>query len=189
VVQRISEAEKPEIADALERGESIRGIARRMGGAQPSIRMYLVSCEGRRPRSPNCSKPRLSLMEREEISRGVAAGLSLRVIARQLGRASFTVSRELAANGGRALYRAKTADRDARRRARRPKPAKLAQCPRLRRVVEAELAKWRSPQQISSWLALAYPDGVNQVCVGAAVKSGPGRTLDWWKPTSTDVTS
>src|SRR5207302_8892949 len=122
------------------------------------VRMYLGSCGGRRPRPPHCSTLRLSLAEREEISRGVAAGLSLRAIARQLGRAPSTVSRELTANGGRVRYRAATADRDARRRARRPKPAKLAHCPRLRRVVEAELAKWWSPQQISSWLALAYPD-------------------------------
>src|SRR5437763_2134866 len=154
----MSEAEKADIWDALERGESMRGIARRMGRAHASIRMYLVSCEGRRPRPANRSQLRLSLAEREEISRGVAAGRSLRAIARQLGRAPSTVSRELTANGGRVRYRAATADRDARRRARRPKPAKLAHCPRLRRVVEAELAKWWSPQQISSWLALAYPD-------------------------------
>jgi IS30 family transposase len=158
VVQRMSAAERAEVWDALERGESMRGIARRLGRAHASIRVYLVSCAGRRPRPPNCSTLRLSLTEREEISRGVAAGLSLRAIARQLRRAPSTVSRELAANGGRTRYRAAAADRDARRRARRPKPTKLAQCPRLRRVVEAELAKWWSPQQISSWLALVYPD-------------------------------
>jgi IS30 family transposase len=62
------------------------------------------------------------------------------------------------ANGGRAGYRALQADRAARRRARRPKVAKLARCRRLRAVVEAKLADYWSPQEISSWLARVYPD-------------------------------
>jgi transposase, IS30 family len=100
----------------------------------------------------------LSLAEREEISRGLAAGLSIRAIADGLGRSASTVCRDVNANGGRAKYRALPADRGAQRRALRPKRAKLAQCRRLRSVVERKLeARW-SPQQISGWLAERYPN-------------------------------
>jgi IS30 family transposase len=155
---RLSEAEKADIWDAIERGEAMRAIGRRLGRSSSSIRTYLVACEGRRPRPPGRSELRLSLAEREEISRGIAAGQSLRAIARQPGRAPSTISREIAGNGGCGAYRALVADRAARRRAHRPKTAKLARCKRLRRVVEARLAELWSPQQIASWLALAYPD-------------------------------
>ena len=110
------------------------------------------------PPPPKRSPLRLSLAEREEISRGLAGGESLRAIARRLGRAPSTVSREVAANGGARRYRACVADRRAVRGMRRPKAAKLAQCPRLRAVVEAKLELRWSPQQISGWLALAFPD-------------------------------
>jgi IS30 family transposase len=80
------------------------------------------------------------MAEREEISRGVAAGQSCRHIAERLGRAPSTVSRELARNGGRYHYRAQAAGAAAFRRAQRPKPAKLVLEPRLRVVVEAKLA-------------------------------------------------
>ena len=97
------------------------------------------------------------MAEREEISRGVAAGDSCRAIAKRLGRAPSTVSRELARNGGRGCYRAQAADAAAFRRAQRPKAAKLAVESRLRAVVEAKLAVRWSPQQIAGWLPLAYP--------------------------------
>ena len=155
---RLSEAEKAEIWDALERGESMRGIARRLGRAHASIRTFVAACAGRRPRSPSQSTLRLSLEEREEISRGLAAGDSFRAIAARLGRAPSTVCREVAGNGGRRHYRALVADRAARRRAHRPKPAKLAQCPRLRAEVEAGLAAWWSPQEISRRLVRDHPD-------------------------------
>jgi len=100
---------------------------------------------------------RLSLGEREEISRGLAAGESLRGIANRLGRASSTVSREVASNGGPRKYRATTAHRASRHRARRPKPAKLATNHRLREVVEEKLEGWWSPLQISRWLYDQYP--------------------------------
>jgi transposase, IS30 family len=158
VVARFSEAEKADIWDALERGEALRAIGRSLGRCSSSIRTYLISCEGRRPRPPGSSELRLSLREREEVSRGLAAGESMRRIATRLGRAPSTICREVAANGGRRAYRALIADRQARRRARRPKRSKLATSRRLRRVVEAKLELWWSPQQISSWLASAYPD-------------------------------
>jgi len=98
----------------------------------------------------------LSLNEREEISRGLAAGRSLRSIAGRLGRAPSTVSREVARHGGRRRYRATRADDRAWRRARRPKPCKLAREPRLRALVAQKLSEEWSPEQISGWLARTY---------------------------------
>jgi IS30 family transposase len=97
------------------------------------------------------------MAEREEISRGVAAGESCWKVAARLGRAPSTVSRELARNGGRHRYRAQAADAAAFRRAQRPKAAKLVVQPRLRAVVEAKLALRWSPEQIAGWLPLADP--------------------------------
>jgi IS30 family transposase len=82
----------------------------------------------------------------------------LRAIARRLGRAPSTISRDVRGNGGAGRYRACRADTAALGRMRRPKPAKLAQCERLRRVVEAKLELRWSPQQISGWLVGAFPD-------------------------------
>jgi IS30 family transposase len=109
-------------------------------------------------REPQRSPLRLSLAEREEISRGLAAGQSVRAIAQGMGRSASAVCRGVAANGGRERYRACDADRRAVRKMRRPKPARLACCPRLREVVEGKLELRWSPQQIAAWLALAYPD-------------------------------
>jgi IS30 family transposase len=97
------------------------------------------------------------MAEREESSRGVAAGESCRHIAARLGRAPSTVSRELARNSGRGCYRAQAADAAGFGRAQRPKPAKLVTQPRLRAVVEAKLGLRWSPEQIAGWLPLAYP--------------------------------
>ena len=100
----------------------------------------------------------MTLEEREEISRGVSANESLRYIARRLGRAPSTVSREVERNGGVAHYRATDAERATRERGRRPKAAKLVLCPRLRRAVEGKLALRWSPQQIAAWLPVEYPN-------------------------------
>ena len=96
--------------------------------------------------------------EREEISRGLAAGLSYRAIAAGLGRDPSTVSREVAANSGRRQYRAARADRQAWTRATRPKVCKLAANLVLRDIVEEKLLLRWSPQQIAGWLKLTYPD-------------------------------
>lgn len=123
-----------------------------------SLRKFIADAGGRRPTARQRSELRLSLEEREEISRGLAVGDSIRAIAEALGRSPSTVCREVNANGGRRKYRALVADRAASRNALRPKRAKLAECRRLRGVVERKLeARW-SPQQISAWLALEYPD-------------------------------
>ena len=123
-----------------------------------SLRKFLADAGGKRPTARQRSELRLSLEEREEISRGLAAGDSIRAIAEALGRSPSTVCREVNANGGRRKYRALVADRAASRNALRPKRAKLAECRRLRGVVERKLEATWSPQQISAWLALEYPD-------------------------------
>ena len=153
----LSAAEQDEVWRRWRQGESLRLIARRLGKRGPSVRAFVLQSGGvqRQPprRAPRC----LSMAEREEISRGVAAGEPCRQIAARLGRAPSTVSRELARNGGRHHYRAQGADAAAYQRALRPKPAKLVLRPRLRSVVEAKLALRWSPEQIAGWLPLAYP--------------------------------
>ena len=153
----LSVQEQEELWQRWRQGESLRLIARRMGKRGPSIRAFVLQTGGIQQRPPQRAARSLTAAEREEISRGVAAGESGRQIAAQLGRAPSTVSRELARNGGRTRYRAQAADAAAFRRAQRPKPAKLALESRLRAVVEAKLAMRWSPQQIAGWLPLAYP--------------------------------
>ncbi len=158
-MRRLSESEKVEIWDRFEAGESLRSISRQLGRPPSTIRTHVVSGRFRRPLpAVEWSPRRLSLAEREEISRGLAADESLRCIARRLGRAPSTVSREVAGNGGRVRYRAAQAHQTSRHRAQRPKPAKLALNHRLRTVVEDELERWWSPLQISRWLLEQYPD-------------------------------
>jgi len=156
---RLSGVEREELWDRWEAGESQRSISRRLGRSPSTVRTQLVSAGWRRPTPPSdwCSV-RLSLGEREEISRGLARDESFRSIADRLGRAPSTVSREVKGNGGHLKYRATVAHRASRRRAKRPKPMKLVECPRLREAVEAQLELWWSPSQISRWLVRTYPD-------------------------------
>jgi IS30 family transposase len=111
----------------------------------------------RRSRRRSRSPLRLSLTEREEIRAGIAAGDSFRAIARRIGRAASTVSREVGGVAGRSGYRATRADDRACLRAARPKRSKLAASPRLRRAVTELLERRCSPQQISARLRLDYP--------------------------------
>lgn len=134
-----SDAEVVEVWDRRQAGESNRSIGRRLGRSGAAIRALMGSTGGVKPRQQCWSSRQLSLSEREEISRGLAAGDSIRTIASRLGRAPSTVSRELARNGGRRSYRAHTAEKQAWVRARRPQVCKLAANPRLRAVVEAKL--------------------------------------------------
>ena len=157
-MRRFTEAEKAEVWDRWQGGESMRLIARRLGRGWSSVRTLVEDTGGVRPGPRRRSSRCLSLSEREEISRGVAAGESLRSIAGRLGRSASTVCREVIRNGGRWRYRALRADRAAWQRARRPKTAKLAANTVLRAVVEDKLAQWWSPQQISGWLTDTYPD-------------------------------
>jgi IS30 family transposase len=153
----LSAAEQNEVWRRWRRGESLRLIARRLGKRGPSVRALVLQTGGVQRHPPRRAPQCLTMAEREEISRGVAAGEPCRQIAARLGRAPSTVSRELARNGGRRCYRAQPADGAADRRARRPKPAKLVLQPRLRAVVEAKLALRWSAEQIAGWLPLAYP--------------------------------
>jgi len=130
---------------------------RSVNQSRHAVRRYVLRLKRAPKPEPVRSPLRLSLAEREEISRGLAGGESLRAIAVRLGRAPSTISREVTANGGRRRYRACPADRAALRRLRRPKPARLATCARLRHVVESKLELRWSPRQISGWLELEYP--------------------------------
>jgi IS30 family transposase len=100
----------------------------------------------------------LKITEREEISRGLGSGESLRSIAKRLGRAPSTVSREVTRHGGRARYRANHADYEASRSALRPKPCRLALNGALRKAVASKLALEWSPEQVSGWLRSRFPD-------------------------------
>ena len=137
-------------------GESLSEIGRALGRRARSIHGVVAANGGYAPVPRRRSRRVLSLSEREEISRGLAEGASLRLIARRLGRAPSTVSREVARHGGRRRYRALPADDRAWRRARRPKLCKLAAQPRLRALVAEKLGEEWSPEQISGWLARTY---------------------------------
>ncbi|GAB4083261.1 IS30 family transposase [Modestobacter muralis] len=139
-------------------GESLRLIARSMGVSRGSMRRYVEGCGGVRPPARRRGRLALTAAEREEISRGIAAGATCRAIARGLGRQASTISRELARNGGREAYRAAAADAAADVRALRPKPAKLAAHGRLRAEVVRGLGLEWSPQQIAARLVVDFPD-------------------------------
>jgi IS30 family transposase len=153
---RLQPEELDAVWERLKAGMAAKPAARELGLPEGTVRAYLVRCGGIRPVPRRRGVGRLSLVEREEISRGLAAGLSLRVIAGQLGRAASTISREVNGDGGRRRYRALRADRGAWERASRPKPCKLAERPRLRDIVEGKLRRRWSPEQISGWLARTY---------------------------------
>ena len=150
--------EREEILRRVLAGERMAEVAVAMGRAKSTVIAVVFDAGGVPPRRVRRSELRLSLAEREEISRGLMAGRSLRTIAAGLGRAPSTVSREVAAAGGGAAYRAWHAERLAATRARRPKPAKLATNRRLRDRVEELLARRWSPQQIAARLRHDHPD-------------------------------
>jgi IS30 family transposase len=160
--RRFNAAESAEIWDRWQRGEGLKLIGRVFGKTSSSIFAHLRPHGGIRPVPRRRAGRVLSLAEREEISRGVAVGASLRSIAARLGRAASTVSRELRRNGGQRRYRAAAADKRAWDRALRPKRCKLATHGKLRRIVAGRLEQNWSPQQIAGWLRRAYPD--DEVC-------------------------
>lgn len=133
-------------------------LSREMRVNPSTVRDLLHRCGEIRPAPRRRWQLRLSSAEREEISRELAAGVSLRVIARVLGRSPSTVSREVLANGGRRHYRAARADAAAWQRASRPKPMKLAARVVLTDLVADKLRLDWSPQQIAGWLKLQYPN-------------------------------
>lgn len=154
---RMSWSERNELWARWRRGESLRDIARALDRVSSSV-YDIVSAEGGiAPRPRRRSRLALTATEREEISRQLARGLSLRAIGHSLRRAPSTISREVGRNSGRTVYRAAAADRRAWRQSRRPKRCRLATHPVLRRAVATKLASQWSPQQISGWLRHAFP--------------------------------
>lgn len=154
----LTEEEKAEIWRRYQGGASLRSIHQALRRGSRTVWLFVASTGGMPP-VPRTRSPRhLSLREREEISRGLVAEESCRAIARRLGRAPSTVSREIAGHGGRRDYRAHDADRVAWEQARRPKPARLATHSRLRALVAAKLRLRWSPQQIAGWLRRQHGD-------------------------------
>jgi len=157
--RRLSRADRAEIEHRLASGETFEVVAAAVGCCTKSIQRFMALTGGLKSRLKPRSPVRLSLADREELSGGLVTGDSMRAIARRLGRAPSTVSREVAWTG-RHGYRAWRADNAAMKRARRPKPARLALDSRLCRAVERGLrARW-SPQQIAARLVRDYPDDV-----------------------------
>ena len=144
--------------DRWQAGESLHEIARLLDRSHGTVAGQISRTGGIRPAPRSRSSRSLSLAEREEISRGIVADLSIRTIALLLGRAPSTVSREINRNGGRHAYRANTADEAAWQRAHRPKTCKLAKNPALARIVAEKLQLEWSPRQIAGWLKYHYPD-------------------------------
>ena len=148
--------EKAEMWDRWQRGESLNAIARAFETSHSAISKNFVRFGGIRPPDQQRSRLALTLSEREEISRGIVVGFSLRMIARQLDRAPSTISREINRNGGLKRYRANQSDNAAWARAHRPKPCKLAENLQLSRIIAGKLQCHWSPEQIAGWLKKAY---------------------------------
>lgn len=158
---RLGGSDRLEILERVCAGETLPEVAEAVGCARFTVSLVLRAAGGRpsrRSRRRARSRLRLSLREREEIRAGIAAGESFRVIARRIGRAPSTVSREVGGVRGRGRYRATSADDRACVAALRPKRSKLASSPRLRRAVQKMLERRFSPAQISARLRVEYPD-------------------------------
>jgi len=154
----LSFTEKAELWNRWRRGESISDIARALEKAPGSIHGVLSGRGGIAPAERKRAGVALTSNEREEISRGLVAQLSLRAIATKLGRAPSTISREVSRNGDATRYRATLADDATWDRGRRPKKCRLAQKPKLRALVSSKLQTDWSPQQIAGWLKTKFPD-------------------------------
>ena len=157
-----TEADKALMWDRWQKGDSLQVIAQLFDRSHGSVAGILVRTGGIRPPQRKRSSISLSLAEREEISRGVVTGQSIRAIAASLGRSPSTVSREIRRNGSQRSYRANTADQAAWDRAHRPKICKLVQNRELARVVASKLKQLWAPVKIAGWLKQAYPGDENQ---------------------------
>jgi IS30 family transposase len=151
-------AQSADLWERWKKGEGLKSIGRVLGKSSSSIFSHLSPSGGIRPLARRRSGRGLTLAEREEISRGIVAGRSVRSMARALARSPSTVSREIRRNGGAPRYRAAAADKRAWKQALRPKACKLAVHARLRQAVAAQLEKDWSPEQIAGWLKRKYPE-------------------------------
>src|SRR3982075_3159057 len=154
---RLSTEQRIDMWRRWKSGESLHEIGRAFGKGHGSIRFLLTQRGGIVPAARRRSLRTLTLAEREDISRGIASGSSIREIANGLQRAVSTVSREVSRHGGRPLYRASEADRQAWNSALRPKVCLLAIEEKLRTIVASKLILDWSPEQISAWLKVSYP--------------------------------
>jgi len=148
----ITETQKADIWRRWKLGHSVREICQALKRSPTTVRLRLRQSGGFRPRIRRRSALALTLAEREEISRGLCCGSSLRAIPKRLGRAPSTVSREVARHSGHRGYRANHAEYEASLSALRPKLCRLARNGKLRKLVASKLALERSPEQISGWL-------------------------------------
>ena len=153
-----TDKQKSEIWDRWQRGESMSSIGRVFDRASSSIYPLLARTGGIRPPARIRSRLALTLIDREEISRGLRAQMSLRSIARNLKRPASTINREVRRNGGTEEYRAAPSDAAAWGRSHRPKSCKLAGNAYLCRAISAKLIRKWSPQQIAGWLMREHPD-------------------------------
>jgi IS30 family transposase len=147
-----TEAQKAFMWEHWKKEESLQQIARLFDRNHSSIQRILAESGGIRPAERHRSRLALTLAEREEISRSLATGQSIRQIAQALGRAPSTISREISRNGGQTSYRAGCADAAAWKRAHRPKCCKLVNNSELASIVASKLQLQWSPEQIAGWL-------------------------------------
>ena len=151
-----SETQKALMWERWKKGESLQQIAQPFDRNHSSVQRILAESGGIRPVKRHRSARALRLAEREEISRSLAAGHSIRAIATLLRRAPSTISREISRNGGLDNYRASGADAAAWERAERPKNCKLVDTSHWRTVAAKLQMQW-SPEQIAGWLKHSYP--------------------------------
>src|ERR1700738_327300 len=155
---KLSANQRTDMWSRWKAGQSLHEIGRAFGKDHVSIQFMLSQHGGSVPAARRRSLPRLTLAEREDISRGIACGSSIRDIAKGLQRAASTVSREVARHGGRPQYRANEADQQAWESALRPKVCLLAIHVKLQKIVASKLILDWSPEQISGWLKIRYPE-------------------------------
>src|SRR5271168_2597328 len=153
----LSAIEKSDLWRRWKAGQSLHEIGRAFDKSHSSIRWVVSLHGGFVPAVRRRSLLALTLPEREDISRGIASGSSMRKIAQFLERAASTVSREVRRHGGRPQYRASEADQQAWNSALRPKPCLLAVREKLQEIVASKLLLEWSPEQISGWLQTQYP--------------------------------
>jgi len=156
-----TESQRSLMWDSWRKGDSLQQIAQLFDRNHGSVQRILAENGGIRPAQRRRSRLALTLAEREEISRAVVAGQSIRSIATSLGRAPSTISREIKRNGDRETYRASQADQAAWDRAHRPKTCKLVENRALAHIVAGKLQMRWSPEQIAGWLKHTYPDDEN----------------------------
>jgi IS30 family transposase len=154
---KLSSIQRTDMWNRWKAGQSLQEIGRALGKDHVVIQFLLARHGGIAPPARRRSRRVLTLAEREDISRGIASGCSMRVIAQGLSRACSTVSREVARHGGRAQYRASEADQQAWESALRPKSCLLATHSKLPEIVASKLILDWSPKQISGWLKRQYP--------------------------------